>query len=81
MKNKQLLMDLTDEQCEKVVGGVGRNGGGQGGGAGAGTQGWFGNGSGPPDPSDNGLFGSGQFSGPVLGDAGPNEDHVWRPGK
>ena len=74
MKNEQLLMDLTDEQCEKVVGGVGRAGGGQGGGAGAGTAGWFGNGP-------NGLFGSGQFSGPVLGDAGPNEDHVFRPGK
>ena len=59
MKNEQLLIDLSDEQCEKVVGGVGRLGGGQGGGAGAGTQGWFGNGSPPPDGSNNGLDGAG----------------------
>ena len=67
---KQLLTALTDDQCEKLVGGVGFGVDI----AGAGTQGWFGNGSGPPDPSDNGLFGSGQFSGPVLGDAGPNDE-------
>jgi len=38
MKKKQLLIDLTDEQCEKVVGGAGRDLGGPG--AGAGTNAW-----------------------------------------
>ena len=41
MKKKQLLTDLTDEQCEKVVGGVGRVLAG-GSPAGAGVAGWFG---------------------------------------
>ena len=51
MKNKQLLTDLTDAQCEKVVGGVGRGGAGQGGGAGAGSNAW---GAGTPfNPSGN----------------------------
>ena len=49
MKNKQLLMDLTDEQCEKVVGGNGRDLGDPG--AGAGTNAW---GAGTPfNPSGN----------------------------
>ena len=49
MKNKQLLTDLTDEQCEKVVGGVGRDIGRPG--AGAGTNAW---GAGSPfNPSGN----------------------------
>ena len=38
MKKKQLLIDLNDEQCEKVVGGSGRNLGNPG--AGAGTNAW-----------------------------------------
>jgi hypothetical protein len=37
MKKKQLLTDLTDEQCEKVVGGVGA---GTTGGNSAGVRGW-----------------------------------------
>jgi len=37
MKKKQLLIDLSDEQCEKVVGGVGR---GTTGGNSAGFAGW-----------------------------------------
>ena len=36
MKKEQLLTDLTDEQCEKVVGGVGRGDAGPG----AGVRGW-----------------------------------------
>jgi hypothetical protein len=40
MKKEQLFTELSDEQAEKVVGGVGVQGGGQGGGAGAGTNGW-----------------------------------------
>ena len=55
MKNEQLLIDLSDEQCEKVVGGVGRLGPNFGG-AGAGTQGWFGNGAPPPGGDNNGLY-------------------------
>ncbi len=55
MKNKRLLVELTDEQCEKVVGGSGRDLGDPG--AGAGTSAW---GSGTPfNPSGNpnaGLF-------------------------
>ncbi len=63
MKNEQLLMDLTDEQCEKVVGGVGA-----GAKPGAGAKGWFGDGS-------HGLFGTGHFpGGPVQNAAG-----VWVP--
>ena len=38
MKKKQLLTELTDEQCEKVVGGVGRHFGGMN--AGAGSNAW-----------------------------------------
>ncbi len=58
MKNEQLLMDLTDEQCEKVVGGVGRlfGEGGPGGGAGAGEAGWFGG----PTGNHGLLFSAGQ---------------------
>ncbi len=57
MKNEQLLMDLTDEQCEKVVGGVGRlfGEGGPGGPAGTGEAGWFGGPTGT-----NGLLSAGQ---------------------
>ena len=40
MKKKQLLTDLTDEQCEKVVGGVGV-------GVGGGSTGFFGWGTNP----------------------------------
>ncbi len=54
MKNEQLLMDLTDEQCEKVVGGVGR-GEESGANTSAGFVGWFG---GPPG-SGHGLFNAG----------------------
>ncbi len=50
MKNEQLFMDLTDEQCEKVVGGVGA-----GPGPGAGVNGWFGG----PSPGTNGLINAG----------------------
>ena len=71
MKEEQLLMDLTDEQCEKVVGGVGILGPNFAG-AGAGTQGWFGNGAGPPDPTDNGLTRAGFTPGNKMF-AGPNE--------
>ena len=70
MKKKQLLTDLTDEQCEKVVGGVGVHGPNFGM-AGAGSQGWFGNGSGPPDPTDNGLTRAGFTPGNTIL-AGPN---------
>lgn len=62
MKKEQLLTDLTDEQCEKVVGGVGRNGVGPDEGAGAGTEGWFGGIGG-----SHGLAGSGPFSPPARG--------------
>ena len=77
MKKQKLFTALTDEQSEKVVGGVGQGEAI----AGAGTQGWFGNGSGPPDPSDNGLFGSGQFSGPVPKSPGKSGITVWNPNK
>jgi hypothetical protein len=71
MKKKQLLTDLTDEQCEKVVGGVGILDPDRFAGAGAGTQGWFGNGSPPPDGSNNGLDGAGFTPGNTIS-AGPN---------
>ena len=49
MKNERLLVELTDEQCEKVVGGAGRDLGDPG--AGAGTNAWgFGT---PFNPSGN----------------------------
>jgi len=49
MKNEQLLIDLSDEQCEKVVGGVGKFFGGMN--AGAGSNAW---GAGTPfNPSGN----------------------------
>ena len=70
MKEEQLLMDLTDEQCEKVVGGVGITGD-RFAGAGAGTQGWFGNGGPPPGPDTKGLFGAGFTPGNMIA-AGPN---------
>jgi hypothetical protein len=71
MKEEQLLLDLTDEQCEKVVGGVGVQGD-RFAGAGAGTQGWFGNTSGPPsNPDNHGLAGAGFTPGNIMS-AGPN---------
>ncbi len=77
MKNERLLVDLSDEQCEKVVGGVGA-------GeviAGAGTQGWFGRGSSPGDPNNTGLIGSGQFIGPASLSTGASGITVWSPNK
>ena len=50
MKKKPLLTELTDEQCEKVVGGVGRGDSGPG----AGVNGW---GDGPT--GSTGLFSAG----------------------
>ena len=46
--------DLTDEQSEKLVGGVGA-----GPTPGAGENGWFGDGGPPPGPEDHGLIGAG----------------------
>ena len=70
MKEEQLLIDLSDEQCEKVVGGVGI---GDTPGSSAGVQGWFGDGEGPPDPSDHGLFGAGKVPGSMTaGKSGNN---------
>jgi hypothetical protein len=63
MKKEQLLTDLSDAQCEKVVGGVGRLGGGLGFGAGAGTRGWVGNGALPPGLDAHGLAGAGFTAG------------------
>ena len=57
MKKKQLLTELTDEQCEKVVGGVG-----VGPKPGAGINGWFG---GSPPGNDTGLAGSAGFMPPA----------------
>ncbi len=63
MKEEQLLMDLSDEQCEKVVGGVGI---GANPGESAGVAGWFGNGP-------NGLFGAGKVPGSMTaGKSGNN---------
>ena len=63
MKNEQLLIDLSDEQCEKVVGGVGI---GADPGSSAGVQGWFGDG-------DHGLFGADKSPGNLLaGKSGNN---------
>jgi hypothetical protein len=80
MKKEQLFTDLNDEQAEKVVGGVGRVGGGLGGGAGAGTNGW---GAGGTPSAGHGLIGSGNFAPPppASSDAGPNVDWVIRPVK
>ncbi len=70
MKKEQLFTQLSDEQAEKVIGGVGILGPNFAG-AGAGTQGWFGNGGGPPDPTDNGLTRAGFTPGTTM-EAGPN---------
>jgi len=77
MKKEQLLTDLSDEQCEKVVGGVGI-GNLSGAGSSAGVQGWFGNGAGPPDPTDNGLFGAGFMPGYMTT---PSGNVIWIPTK
>ena len=70
MKKEQLLTDLNDEQCEKVVGGVGI---GATPGSSAGVAGWFGNGGPPEDDSDNGLFGAGKWPGSMTaGKSGNN---------
>jgi hypothetical protein len=63
MKNEQLLIDLSDEQCEKVVGGVGK---GASPGSSAGFFGW----GTSPNQSDgpNGLFRAGF----TPGDFNPN---------
>ena len=69
-ENTSLWNDLTDEQSEKLVGGVGI---GATPGMSAGVQGWFGNGEGPPDPSDHGLFGAGFVPGGMTaGGSGNN---------
>ncbi len=61
MKKKELFKDLSDEQAEKVVGGVGRVlDGGPGTGAGAGVNGW---GAGGTPSEGHGLLSAG-FSGP-----------------
>ena len=76
MKEEQLLIDWSDEQCEKVVGGVGI---GATPGTSAGVQGWFGDGEGPPDPSDHGLFGAGFM--PAHIDAGKSGNRIIVPGE
>ena len=70
MRKEKLLTELTDEQCEKVVGGVGI---GATPGSSAGFAGWFGNGAPPPGPEDNGLFGAGKVPGSMTaGKSGNN---------
>ena len=56
MNKKQLWIDLSDEQAEKVVGGVGA-----GPGPGAGINGWFGG----PSAGTNGLINAG-FNAPGV---------------
>ena len=63
-----LLTDLSDEQCEKVVGGVGA-----GGFPGAGAAGWNGDGS-------HGLFGAGQGFFPTQVATGKSNKEVYNPG-
>ena len=58
MKNEKLFVDLSDEQSEKVVGGVG-----VGDAPGAGIAGWFGNGN--AADGDQGLVGAG-FTAPGV---------------
>ena len=74
MKN-ELFTDLNDDQAEKVIGGVGI---GDSPGDSAGVQGWFGDGEGPPDPSDHGLFGAGFV--PAHIDAGKSGNRIIVPG-
>jgi len=70
MKKKQLWIDLSDKQAEKVVGGVGI---GASPGSSAGFAGWFGNGGPPMDDSDNGLFRAGKTPGNLgAGNSGNN---------
>ena len=61
MKKQQLWIDLSDEQAEKVVGGVGI---GATPGSSAGVNGWFGG----PSAGTNGLFNAGF----TPGDSNPN---------
>jgi hypothetical protein len=66
MKNKQLWMDLSNEECRKVVGGVGI---GDTPGTAAGFNGW----GAPPNPSaGHGLLGAGFEAGDsmIAGESG-----------
>ena len=64
MKKQQLWIDLSDEQSEKLVGGVGI---GASPGSSAGVQGWFGDGG-------HGLFGAGKTPGNLL--AGNSDNNI-----
>ena len=72
-----LWNDLTDEQSEKLVGGVGvctDHDSDCGAGGSAGVQGWFGNG-GPPanNPANHGLFGAGFAPGSMIAGGSGNK--------
>ena len=71
---KELWDELSDEQSEKVVGGVGA---GTSGGNSAGFDGWNGNGN--RADGDQGLFGAGQGFGPTVVTHGANDTSVVHP--
>ena len=73
-----LWNELSDEQSEKLVGGVGI---GPTPGESAGVQGWFGTGDGPQGPEDNGLTKAGfTGAGTDIFDAGASGNTIIAPG-
>ena len=71
MKKKELFRDLSDEQAEKVVGGVGA-----GARPGAGINGWFGG----PSAGTNGLINAGFSPGTAITKTLPSGVMVTVPG-